>query len=78
MEEQLTRDGLEQELRTILERLGNPSALTITTEEVIEQLRCKKTEYAIELCEELRNDPTLLAKVPGILKETISTLRSLA
>lgn len=76
MERLLVTDGLEQELRAILQRLGNNDAPTMTTEEVIAALGKQKPEYSIELSNDLRKDATLLAKVPATLKDTITLLQT--
>lgn len=77
LEEQLTTDGLETELRAILQRLGEPNALSMSTAEVATKLRAQKMEYAIELCEELQNNPALLQKVPQVIKDKITQLQAL-
>lgn len=76
LEELLVINGLEQELRHILARLDVQDALTMATTEVITELRDKKTEYATELVSDLRANPVLFAKVPAILKETITKLQA--
>jgi putative ATP-dependent endonuclease of OLD family len=76
LEALLVTNGLEPELRNILARLGVHDALTMATANVTIKLRAQKTEYAIELCTDLRADPGLLAKVPAILKDTITRLQA--
>jgi putative ATP-dependent endonuclease of OLD family len=76
LEQLLVIDGLEQELRNILARLGQQNALTMTAADVITKLRGQKTQYAIELCSDLRTDPSLLAKIPATLKNTITRLQA--
>jgi putative ATP-dependent endonuclease of OLD family len=76
LEQLLVTDGLETELRNILARLGQRDALTMTTQDVIAKLRDQKTEYAIELCADLRANPGLLAKIPATLKDTITRLQA--
>ncbi|MDR3485703.1 MAG: AAA family ATPase [Bradyrhizobium sp.] len=76
VEQLLVHDGLEQELRTILQRLGVQDVPTMTTDDVIAKLRRQKVEYASELCSDLRNDPLLLAKVPTILKGAVTRLQA--
>jgi putative ATP-dependent endonuclease of OLD family len=75
MEELLVSDGLEQELRTILQRLGHADAPAIPAAGVITRLRKQKPEYAIELSNDLREDPTLVAKIPTTLKDAITRLQ---
>ena len=77
LEEQLVQDGLEQELRTILQRLGEPAALTMCTADVTVKVGKCKMEYAIELCEDLRRDPGLLKKFPQVMKDKITQLQAL-
>ncbi|MBN9658778.1 MAG: AAA family ATPase [Acidobacteria bacterium] len=76
LEELLVTNGLEQELRTILKRLGVQNPQTIPTPDVISELRANKIEYATELATDLQADPTLFAKTPAILKETITRLQA--
>lgn len=76
LERLLVTDGLEQELRAVLHRLGYQNALTMPPEEVTTALRDEKAEYAMELCNDLRREPTLLAKVPATLTETIKRLQT--
>jgi putative ATP-dependent endonuclease of OLD family len=77
LEEQLTQDGVEHELRAILQRLGEPNAMTMSATDVAAKLRGMKMEYAIELCEDLHSNPGLLAKVPQVIKDKITQLRAL-
>jgi putative ATP-dependent endonuclease of the OLD family len=77
MEAQLVNDGFEQELRVILQRLGAADGDTITNDELAERLRGKKMEYSIGLCEELRENPALINKVPQVIKDKITQLRDL-
>lgn len=77
LEEQLTTDGLETELRAILQKLGDAGAATISTADVVAKLRAKKMEYAIELCEELEREPALLQKIPQVIKDKITQLQAL-
>ena len=77
LEAQLTTDGLETELRAILQRLKEPTALTMSTAEVTVKLRGMKMEYSAELCDDLRRDPALLYKVPQVIKDKITQLRAL-
>ena len=76
MEELLVKNGLEQELRGIIAQLGVQDATTMPADNLIAKLRKSKTEYAYELCEELRRDQSLLAKIPAILKDTITRLQA--
>lgn len=76
LEQLLVTSGLEHQLRNILVRLGQQDALTITTTDVLTRLRDQKTEYAIELCTDLRTDPAFLAKIPATLKDTITRLQA--
>ena len=77
MEEQLVNDGLEPTLRDVLARLGEHDTKTMPTTDLIEKLRKHKTEYTIEICEDLRNSPALLTKVPAVVKDTVDRLRGL-
>lgn len=77
LEQELTASALLPTLRNILQRLGEHDAQTMPLPDLINKLHHKKTEYIIELCEELRHTPALLAHVPPILTTTIKQLESL-
>jgi len=80
LEQCLTEDGLEQELRNILHNLGIPNAKTMSKTDMASALRGirgMKMDYAIELCDELRRNPALINKVPQVLKDKITQLRGL-
>ena len=72
----LVGDGLEGELRAILQRLGVKDAMSMSTPDVKTKLRAQKIEYAIELCNDFRAQPALLAKVPNTLKNAITQLKA--
>jgi putative ATP-dependent endonuclease of OLD family len=77
LEQELAASGLAPQLRQILQRLGQKDAQTISATDLITRLRNKKTEYSIELCEDLRKTPALLANVPAAITTTITQVRSL-
>jgi putative ATP-dependent endonuclease of OLD family len=77
LEAELAASPLEPTLRNIVERLGDPDAQTMPVADLVAKLRKQKTEYSIELCEDLRKTPALLAHLPAILTTTLTRLRSL-
>ncbi|HXS94031.1 MAG TPA: AAA family ATPase [Candidatus Limnocylindrales bacterium] len=77
LEEELGASGLQAQLRIILRRLGHQDAPTMTVQELVEKLRSKKTEYSIELCEDLRKDPSLMAHLPATITAKITQVRSM-
>lgn len=77
LEAELAAGGLQPQLRLILQRLGHQDAPTMTVTDLVEKLRNKKTEYSIELCEDLRKDHSLLAQLPATITAKINQIKGM-
>lgn len=77
LEDQLLGDGIEQELREILVKIGYPNALTIALADVKQLLEKEKTSYTAELAARFETDPNLAAKMPPLFRAAIAALPQL-
>jgi putative ATP-dependent endonuclease of OLD family len=77
LEQQLLADGLEIELRSILEVLGQADAHTIDRPTLEGRLEKGKTAYAAELALRIRGDATLALRMPQAFRDAIAELRLL-
>jgi putative ATP-dependent endonuclease of OLD family len=77
LEQQLLADGLEQELRTILQALGQADALTMTVPALERCLEKHKTRYAAKLAVRLAAEPELAQRMPQAFRDAIASLRGL-
>lgn len=78
LEMQFLADGLGPELRSILQKLGQTDATTITTAELAQRLDKEKTAYAAELAAMIAADRAIAARMPHTFREAIGALRGLA
>ncbi len=78
LEQQLLADGLEPELRAILQSIGKADALTIDMPGVESYLDENKTRYAAELAARIAADLTLAQRMPQAFRDAITGLRGLA
>ncbi len=77
LEDQLLADGLEAELRGVLQSLGHTDALTIDMPTLEKRLEKNKTAYAAELAKQLRGNTALAKRMPQGFKDAIADLRGL-
>ena len=77
LEQQLLADGLEAELRAVLQSIGQPNALTIDRPGLEKCLDDNKTRYAAELAARLAADATLPPRMPQTFRDAIAGLRGL-
>ncbi|APF36462.1 hypothetical protein BOQ54_03295 [Chelatococcus daeguensis] len=77
LEDQLLADGLEPELRTILQDLGQNDADTIDRTTLRKRLADNKIPYAAALAARLNGDGALSQRMPQALRDAISSLRGL-
>jgi putative ATP-dependent endonuclease of OLD family len=77
LEQQLLADGLEGELRAILQALGQSDALTIDRPTLEGRLGKYKTGYAAELASRISRDATLAQRMPQAFRDAIAQLRGL-
>ena len=77
LEGQLLADGLEPELRSILQTLGQVDTDTIDRATLESCLEKNKTAYAAELAGRIRNDSVLAQRMPQKFREAIVELRGL-
>ena len=77
LEQQLLADGLEPELRAVLQSIGETDALTIARAALERCLDNKKTSYAAELAPRIAADVTLAQRMPQAFRDAITGLRGL-
>lgn len=77
LEDQLLADGLEPELRSILQTLGQNDADTIDRPTLEKRLADNKTSYAAQLATRLNDDAALAQRMPQAFREAIASLRGL-
>ena len=77
LEKQLLADGLEKELRTILETLGQSDAITIDIPTLEKRLSACKGKYAAELALRLVSDSGLTERMPKQYHDAIEILKAL-
>lgn len=78
LEQQLLVDGLEVDLRQILQALGHADALTMDWTALEKCLDKHKTRYAAELGKRIAADPVLAQRMPQAFRDSIASLRGLA
>ena len=78
LEQQLLSDGLEPELRSILESVGYADAANIDRPTLEQRLAEKKTRYAAELAARIAVDEALAARMPQAFGDAIEALKGLA
>jgi putative ATP-dependent endonuclease of the OLD family len=76
LEQQLMRDGLEPELKVILQRIGVDSS-DMDTDAVLHALDDNKTRYAAELAVQMTVTPELGLRMPACFRDAIAKLRGL-
>jgi putative ATP-dependent endonuclease of OLD family len=77
LEQQLLADGLEPELRTILQNIGQANAATVNRPGLEKCLDDNKTRYAAELSAQLAANAALAQRMPQALRNAITALRGL-
>lgn len=77
LEQQLLADGLEPELRDVLQSIGVLEAPTATPQELLRLLDGHKTAYAAALGSSLRGNAALAARMPEAFRNAIASLRGL-
>jgi putative ATP-dependent endonuclease of OLD family len=77
LEQQLLADGLEAELRAILQGIGQRDALTMDLPTLQTCLAKHKTRYAAELAAQIAVDAALAQRMPQAFREAITSLRGL-
>jgi putative ATP-dependent endonuclease of OLD family len=77
LEQQLLADGLEQELRSVLEHLGENDAQTIDRRAVEKRLKESKTASAAELAARIAVNVALAQRMPQAFQDAIAALRGL-
>lgn len=77
MEQQLLADGLEEELRAVLQAIGFADADQNTRPELERRLRENKTAYAAQLAERISHDAGLAQRMPQMFRDAIGALRGL-
>lgn len=77
LEQQLLADGLEAELRSVLQELGQADALVIDLAALEKRLDGSKTAYAAALSNRIATDPALAQRMPQAFRDAIGRLRGL-
>lgn len=77
LETQLLSDGLEAELRSVLQTLGEANALTMNRTDLERCLEKNKTRYSAELAARLTGNPALAGQMPQAFRDAITGLRGL-
>ena len=77
LELQLLADGLEPELRAILQTLGQHDVPEIDRPTLERRLDDTKTAYAAELAKRIAADATLAQRMPRAFRDAIASLRGL-
>jgi putative ATP-dependent endonuclease of OLD family len=77
LEQQLLADGLETELRAILQSIGQNDAPTIDRPTLEQRLEGHKTAYAAELAARITGEAALAQRMPQFFRDAIGSLRGL-
>jgi putative ATP-dependent endonuclease of OLD family len=77
LEQQLLADGLEPDLREVLQSIGETDALTINRAALERCLDGNKTRYAAALAARIAADVTLARRMPQAFRDAIRALRGL-
>ena len=77
LELQLLSDGIEDELRSILQTLGQLDAADIDRPTLEKRLSTHKIRYAGELAKRIAEDATLAPRMPAPFQDAIASLRGL-
>lgn len=77
LEQQLLADGLEPELRQILQTLGYADASTMDRQALEKRLDANKTRYSAALGARIAADAALAQRMPLTFREAIMSLRGL-
>jgi putative ATP-dependent endonuclease of the OLD family len=77
LEEQLLADGLEPELRTVLQNIDVANALTMDRPTFERSLDDNKTHYAAELAKQIAANATLAQRMSQVFRDAIAALRGL-
>lgn len=77
LEDQLLADGLEPELRSILQTLGQADADAIDRPILEKRLADNKIPYAAQLATRLNGDAALAQRMPQAFRDAIASLRGL-
>jgi putative ATP-dependent endonuclease of OLD family len=77
LEDQLLADGLDLELRAILQSLGQSDAHAIDRPTLEKRLADNKIPYAAQLATRLNGDPVLGRRMPQAFRDAIASLRGL-
>ena len=77
LEQQLLADGLEPELRTVLQNIDVANASTMDRPTVERSLDDNKTRYAAELAKQIAANATLAQRMPQVFRDAIAALRGL-
>lgn len=78
LEQQLLADGLEPDLRNVLQSLGVADAQTMDRPSLERCLDKHKTRYAAELAVRISSDAALAQRMPQAFRDAIMNLRGLA
>ncbi|WP_377807947.1 AAA family ATPase (plasmid) [Azospirillum sp. A29] len=78
LEAQLIKDGLQAELKEILDELGVKEALTLDDEALLVKLTSTKSAYAAALGRRCARDPALTARMPAAYRDAIGALKGLS
>jgi putative ATP-dependent endonuclease of OLD family len=77
LEQQLLADGLEPDLRQILQAIGQADALTVDKPTLEKCLIYWKTRYAAELAKRIAADVALAQRMPQVFRDAVTSLRGL-
>ncbi len=77
LEQQLLADGLEDDLRQVLQAVGQTDALTLDQTGLERCLSKHKTRYAAELASRIAVNPTLAQRMPEAFRRAITALKDL-
>jgi putative ATP-dependent endonuclease of OLD family len=77
LEQQLLADGLESDLRAILQKLGHADAAALDPPNLEKRLDRYKTAYAAELAIRITGDDALAQRMPEAFRSAIAELRGL-
>lgn len=77
LEEQLVAEGLETELKMVLQQIGVANAATADPATLLAMLRGRKTGYAAELASMMRGNAALAQRMPQTFRDAIAALRGL-
>ena len=77
LEQQLVADGLQVELRSLLNQLGHTDASSLNDPDLIDRLEREKVSFTAILGHQCSVDPTLSARMPMTLRNAIQALRGL-